>query len=147
LHVAAHAVGNPSFPALARLIMAPSIGREDGAVYARELRYLRPRCTRLVVLATCGALSDGTEGTEVQIIFIRAFLAAGVPSVVGSLWKVEDSTASFFYVELHRRIRNGQAPAEALRGAQIAMLHAHGGAPRVAYAWASFEVFGGWSPL
>jgi CHAT domain-containing protein len=145
VHVAAHAEGNAVFPDLAHFILAPSPSREDGAVYAYEMQSIRPTHTRLVVIATCGAVGNGSEGGEVQLILARAILAAGIPSVIGSLWQIDDRTGSVVFLELHRRIREGQPLPQALRGAQLQMLYSHAASLRSAKAWGGLELFGGLS--
>jgi len=49
---------------------------------------------------------------------IRAFFTAGVPSVVASLWSVEDNATKELMVQFHTRLRDGERPAVALNEAQ-----------------------------
>jgi CHAT domain-containing protein len=51
----------------------------------------------------------------------RAFLASGVPSVIATLWQVEDAPAKQLFVGLHAAWAEGYDSAEALRRAQLAM--------------------------
>lgn len=147
VHIAAHTIGNPLFPYLARLILAPSQGREDGAVYVHEIRFFQPSNTQLVVLATCGTVSSYSEDTEVQLVFARAFLAAGVPSVVSNLWQSDDKISRILFLNLYRSMNRGHTPAEALRGAQLALLHSGDRNLRRPSAWAGLELFGGLTPV
>lgn len=54
--------------------------------------------------------------------FTSAWLAAGARSVVASLWPVNDDGGEFF-ADFYRSILSGRAPAEALRTAQLSMMH------------------------
>lgn len=75
----------------------------------------------LVTLSACDTglgevTSDGVLGLT------RPFIAAGVPSVVASLWKLEDNSSKELMVEFYRQLKkgNGRNKANALR---IAMIH------------------------
>ena len=98
-----------------------------------------------MVLAGCdtavGAIRKG-EGVE---SLERAFLAAGVPAVMATLWKIEDSAAAVFLSEFYRALNSAGDPVAALRQAQVhcirdARSKAH--RPRV---WAAFQMAGGTS--
>jgi CHAT domain-containing protein len=102
-------------------------------------RLVRPR---LVVLAACGTMAGQTGGLEGAPGLARAFLAAGVPTVVGTLWPVRDSDAAALFVAFHERLRSGSPPPAALRDAQLAMLRGPAEAAHPA-AWASAQVLGG----
>ncbi|MGZ9190559.1 MAG: CHAT domain-containing protein, partial [Nitrospira sp.] len=63
----------------------------------------------------------------------------GVPAVVGSLWRVDDRAAAAFFVEFHRRLRDGLSPAEALRQSQLAITS---GSNKIPSLWAGFQLIG-----
>jgi CHAT domain-containing protein len=69
----------------------------------------------------------------------RAFLVAGVPSVIATLSDVEDRGVAPFFVELHRRLASGLEPAEALRATQLEWIRR--GSPD-GDLWASVESIG-----
>lgn len=92
---------------------------------------------RLIVLSACetglGKLSRGDELVGLQ----RAFLYAGTPAVVTTLWKVDDR-ASFELVRVFYERLAAAESAAALRQAQVAVMqtHAH------PFAWAAFVLTG-----
>jgi len=96
----------------------------------------------LVVLAACDTMTGGATGLEGAPDLARGFLAAGVPTVLGTLWRVNDADAATLFLLFHRQIRSGIAAPAALRDAQLAMLR---GSPAGAHpaAWAGAEVLGG----
>ena len=61
----------------------------------------------------------------------KGFTQAGVPSVVTSLWSVDDCATSDIMVQFYKYIKEGQAKSEALRNAKLTYLqtndkiHAH----------------------
>ncbi len=78
----------------------------------------------LVVLSACdsgmGEQADG-EGT---VGLAYAFLHAGSKSVLSTLWSVDDDASSELMAEFYRLMLNaGKSPPEALRGAQVKLLH------------------------
>lgn len=97
----------------------------------------------LVVLAACGTMAGRTSGLEGSPDLARAFLAAGVPTVVGTLWPVQDAHAATLFVTFHKGIRAGSAAPTALRDAQLAMLRGPASEAAHPAAWAAAEVMGG----
>jgi CHAT domain-containing protein/tetratricopeptide (TPR) repeat protein len=96
----------------------------------------------LVVLAACDTMTSGATGLEGAPDLARGFLAAGVPTVLGTLWRINDADAATLFLLFHRQIRSGSAAPAALRDAQLAMLR---GSPAGAHpaAWAGAQVLGG----
>jgi CHAT domain-containing protein len=73
----------------------------------------------------------------------RPLLAAGVPSVVSSLWDIDDSVGQRFFVTFHRFLLRSGEPLLALRDAQLSFLR--GGDPLLGHptSWAAFVCLGG----
>ncbi len=69
----------------------------------------------------------------------RAFIYAGAPSVVASLWNVNDEATAFLMKELYRNLK-GLDKADALRTAQLELLkNPKSNKP---YYWAAFYLIG-----
>jgi CHAT domain-containing protein len=51
----------------------------------------------------------------------RAFIYAGAPSVVASLWKVDDTSTAYLMSSFYKNLRT-KTKAEALRQAQLEMI-------------------------
>jgi CHAT domain-containing protein len=69
-----------------------------------------------------------------------AFFVAGCPAMVASQWKVEAGSTSRLMVELHRGLRAGRTPAEALRLAALTQLARKD--QRHPFYWAGFVAMG-----
>jgi CHAT domain-containing protein len=95
----------------------------------------------LVVLSACETgLGKEVKG-EGLIGLTRAFLYAGTPSVVVSLWQVQDRSTAELMVRFYRHLKNGQpSKAEALRQAQLELIR-HGTFAHP-YYWAPFVLVG-----
>jgi CHAT domain-containing protein/tetratricopeptide (TPR) repeat protein len=91
----------------------------DGRLYAKDIASMRLRRTSVVVLAACGTAAGEIRSTEGTISVARAFLVAGVPSVIATLWPIDDEDAAQFFPIVHRHMSRGAPPAEALRAAQL----------------------------
>ena len=113
----------------------------DGLLYLDEVYRLRLPRTRLVVLSSCeSALGQYYRG-EGMVSLARPFLAAGVPTVVASLWPVDSAATAPLMVSFHReRKAAGNHTAEGLRTAQMKMfadpIYSH------PFYWAAFLVAG-----
>jgi CHAT domain-containing protein len=74
---------------------------------------------RLAVLSACRTAMSDQEVPDEILGFPAAFLQAGVPAVLGTLWQVGDLAATLLLADFYRRqLGNGDDPVQALRGAQ-----------------------------
>ena len=115
LHFACHAAANWFQPNYSTLLLA---GPE--MVVAGELANLDLDATRLAVLSACESGMEVIESASDYTGIAAALLRAGAPSVIATLWNVNDLASSLlmrrFYVEL---LGGGHSAAEALRCAQL----------------------------
>jgi CHAT domain-containing protein len=109
----------------------------------------------LVVLSACDSGLGKELGGEGLLGLTQAFLYAGAPSVVASLWKVADRSTGEFMVRFYHHLREGMTQDEALRAAQMEFLRSpiqsrgSQGHPiernwSAPYFWAGFQVYGDW---
>ena len=68
----------------------------------------------------------------------RAFITAGAPNVLVSLWQVPDRATADLMIEFYRQLRQGEGKAQALRQAMLNTLASHP-APG---DWAAFTLIG-----
>lgn len=136
IHFAGHADGGEAGEAA--LFTAHGADGDD-RLDVREIAAMRLSRTRTVVLAACSTARGRQRAGEGTISVARAFLAAGVPSVVATLWPIEDSSAAEFFPRLHQHLARGVAPAEALRAAQLEWIHRDDAPPRM---WAAVQIIG-----
>ena len=71
---------------------------------------------------------------------MRGFLSAGAPSLIVSLWTVDDNSTQELMQEVYIRLRAGDGPAAAVRAAQRDALEQY----KHPFFWAPFVVFGRW---
>ena len=102
--------------------------------------------TKLVVLSGCKTGIERQFGGEGPISFARAFLVAGVPVVVASLWPVDSDATAELMIVFHRfRKLKNMSTTEALMRAQQHMMTHDNTRYRSPYYWAGFTVIGGYS--
>jgi CHAT domain-containing protein/Tfp pilus assembly protein PilF len=145
VHFATHGVIDSERPALSGLVLSRVDDRGnpmDGYVRLHDIYNLH-LAADLVVLSACqSALGKEFRG-EGLVGLARAFMYAGVPRVIGSLWEVSDRATAelmkaFYAGMLQRHLR----PAAALRAAQLELARD----PRWSspYYWAGFVLQGDW---
>jgi CHAT domain-containing protein len=121
--------------------LALTAGKEDsGILYAEDIAKQRWPLARLVFLASCHTAQGRRDDAEGVQGLARAFLATGVPAVVGTLWDVDDRLTETVSLRFHEHHAQGMDAASALRSALLSVLADERQAPP---AWGAFEVIGG----
>ncbi len=149
LHLAMHAYGDHSEPQNSKLIFTQTNeGEEDNYLHMHELLNLELNAD-LVVLSACSTGAGKVEKGEGVLSLSKAFTAAGVGSVVHSLWKVPDQATSHIMIDFYKNLKIGQRKDEALQNAKLSYL-TNESIPQLQktpYHWAGFVVTGDMSPL
>lgn len=115
----------------------------DGVLSAREIFNMRLN-TELVTLSACETgLNEIRPGDEL-IGLTRAFLYAGAPSVMVSLWSVDAGSTQELMLEFYKLLKNGSDKATALQEAQKKIMMQEGGKYSHPYYWAPFVLIGDW---
>ncbi len=145
IHFATHGIVNQDVSSLSSLVLSlvdRTGARQDGFVMVPDI-YDMTLNADVVVLSGCQtALGKQVRG-EGPIGLARAFMYAGVPRVVASLWQVDDLATA----ELMKRFYRGMlvdelTPAAALHAAQRDL--ATGRRWASPYFWAPFVLQGDW---
>lgn len=136
LHFAVRCQLDTDDPLRSHLLLAPGAG-QDGALSAREIFRLR-YAGRLAVLSGCDTLpGKDPEGWSYSALQ-RAFIQAGSPSVLSTLWMVNDRAAGRLLDLFYRQAERKKTLSESLRAAQLQLLR-EGAHP---YVWAAFTLTG-----
>jgi len=77
---------------------------------------------------------------EELIGLARGFLSAGSPSVLLSLWTVDDEATQQLMVKFYSELRLTGSPAKALQAAQVEVLRGK----RHPFFWSPFVLVGRW---
>jgi CHAT domain-containing protein len=139
---AGHAVVDYSEPWRSALLFASS-GGDTGALTSSDIARMHLPRTQLVILSACSTLRGFQRRVDGPPSVARMFLVAGVPTVIGTLWDIEDQDAGDFTNALHRNLAGGKSPAQALRDVQLSALHGPDIRQRHPGYWAVFSLLGG----
>ncbi len=120
VHFACHGVIDPSRPLRSALALTPT-DVSDGLLTGLDVCE-RSVPTDLAVLSACETGRGRAYAAEGMVGLTRAFVIAGAPRVVVSLWKVDDAATLALMKKFHElwnpKDGHGLATAAALRGAQ-----------------------------
>jgi CHAT domain-containing protein len=139
VYFAGHTVIRPAEPWHSALLLAPSRG-DGGLLTVQQIGRLVFRRTRTVILASCSTLQGHRSGVEGVPSVARAFLVAGVPSVVGTLWDVDDGETGTLVDALHQQLARGVPAPDALRTSQLQAIHSPTAELRHPSRWSVFAV-------
>lgn len=140
LHLAAHGQYNSHNPLFSTIHLA-SDEQNDGRLEVHEIYGLDlTQATDLVVLSACQTQTGEVSGGDEVVALNRAFLYAGTPTVIASLWNVDDKATGLFMERFYIHLRAGKGKADALRQAQLDLradeTYGH------PYYWAGFTLVG-----
>jgi CHAT domain-containing protein/tetratricopeptide (TPR) repeat protein len=145
VHFATHGYLNALHPELSGLVLSLVDERgkpQAGFLTSRDVFGLK-LAADLVVLSACRTGLGKEVRGEGLVGLTRAFMYAGSPRVIVSLWSVNDqATAELmkrFYEEM---LTSEKSPAAALRAAQVAIWEHEGW--RAPFYWAPFVLQGEW---
>lgn len=142
VHLALHSVLDNDLPLNSSLLLAKS--GSQSSLRAYEIYRLGLKRTRLVVLSSCQTGAERYYDGEGMASLARAFMGAGVPLVVASLWPVDSAATEKLMVLFHQE-RRQTSTAVALANAQRAMLHDSQTRFQSPYYWAAFTLNGGYA--
>ena len=142
VHFACHGVVDTDRPTLSALALTRA-GEDDGFLTCLEILRMRIPAD-LVVLSACSTARGRLVRAEGVVGLMRAFMYAGSPRILCSLWKVDDKATKAlmtrFYELWAPKAGPGLPPAEALRKAQAHVAQQPGWAHP--YYWAAWTLWG-----
>jgi CHAT domain-containing protein len=145
IHLATHGIVNSQFPELSSIVLSLVDEKGDpqeGFLRLQDVYNLRLEAD-LVVLSACETgLGKEIKGEGI-VGLTRGFMYAGAPSVVASLWQVEDRATADLMKRFYQRMLIEKLPVStAFRQAQISMLKEKTSAHP--FYWAGFTLQGDW---
>lgn len=133
LHLACHGQFRPDSPLFSSLKLG------DGWLTARDAYTLDFR-GRLVTLSACETGVNAVAPGDELVGLVRGFFSAGAPTLLLSLWTVDDEATADLMADFYNSLRAGQRPAAALRSAQLRQMEAR---PHP-FFWSPFVLMGRW---
>ena len=147
LHLAMHTIINDQFPMYSKMVFTQSTDNtEDDLLNTYELYNLKLNC-RMAVLSSCNTGNGKIQRGEGVLSLARGFLYAGCPSIVMTLWSVEDNTGVDLMTSFYKNLIKGKTKAESLRASKLEFI---AGADQIRahpHYWAGYVVIGNNDPL
>ncbi len=141
IHLATHGQNRLDAPNFSYVRLA------DGQLNAIDAFSLDLQHCELVALSGCETGLALSGGGDEQLGLARAFLAAGAPSLVISLWSVEDTSTNELMQHFYQHLLQGESKVQALRSAQCNLLQQTDSMYAHPYFWAAFRLVGDVGPL
>ena len=120
LHLAMHTIINDSVPMLSKLVFSKPDQKstDDGYLNAYEIYNMKLNA-RLAVLSACETGSGKLQRGEGVMSMARGFIYAGCPSIVMTLWQVEDKSGVKIMEDFYKYLSKGKRKDVALRMAKL----------------------------
>ncbi len=130
--------GVQDMPGAIALAAEPTIDTSDadGLLTSSEIMELS-LSVEMVVLSACNT-GNGNITADGVVELSRALIAAGVPSIIVSLWAVPDAPTGYLMTKFYQALKKTKNKAQALRLAMLATMHNHPNPTD----WAAFTLVG-----
>jgi CHAT domain-containing protein len=144
VHFGGHAVESSRANDMS-LVLAPGDPAEpsSGTLSIGSLIAAAGSSPRLIVLAACSSGSGPRRRASGLTGSPELLLARGVEDVIASVWDTEDASTQRLMLAFHQAVVEGVAPVEALRRAQLGLVHSPDAIDRRPSVWGSFVVASG----
>ncbi|MEM7369327.1 MAG: CHAT domain-containing tetratricopeptide repeat protein [Bacteroidota bacterium] len=142
LHLAMHGQMNDSSPEYSHLsFYEDHRSSADPNLYVFELFGLRMGCD-LAVLSACNTGTGKWIRGEGLMSMARGFSYAGCPSLIVSLWQVDDQATASIMTAFFRHLSKDQQKDKAIRSAQLEYLKQGDPLTTHPYFWAGWKMLG-----
>lgn len=100
------------------------------------------KSANLVTLSACETALAKVQGGDDLVGLSRGFIYAGTPSLLATLWEVDDQSTALLMESFYKNWLKGMTKPEALRQAQTQLKKM----PQYQHPfyWAAFEMIGDW---
>ncbi len=147
IHLAMHGVLKKRIPMLSGLVFTENGDTlENNFLQAYEISHMNLNAD-LVVLSACQTGYGEFEQGEGVVSLARSFMYAGVPSLVVSLWQVNDESTAKIMGSFYQNLANGMDKATALRTAKLSYIKQYDGLMVHPSLWSPFIQLGDSKPI
>lgn len=139
ISLSTHGIMNSNKPMQSRLLLNPS--EPDGSLYLFEMMSIKIKSS-LVILNACNTGMGKLQVGEGIMSMARAFQFAGVPSVITTLWPIDDKSSATVMKYFFANLNNGMNQREALMKARNSYIDQSSKANGAPYFWAGQVIIG-----
>jgi CHAT domain-containing protein len=142
IHFASHGEFNDEQPMQSGLLLAKDTDN-DGYLQLHEIFGINLKNANLVALSACETALSKIYGGDDLVGLARGFIYAGTPSILATLWSVEDRSTALLMQRFYKNWKaKGMSKPEALRQAQLFLKGMT--QYRHPFFWAPFIMIGDW---
>lgn len=147
VHLAMHTLLNDTDPMYSRMVFSMDPGTdEDGMLNTYEVYNLDINA-KMIFLSSCNTGSGYLQSGEGVMSLARGFFYSGSPSVIMSLWEVDDRSGSEIVKDFYRNIKKGFSKSHSLRKARMDYLDKSDQMRSHPYFWSTLVIMGDDAPL
>ena len=120
VHLATHAITDLENPSSSYIAFYPASGvRSEDFLFLDEIYSLNMDSCRLIVISACETGRGELVHNEGVLSFARAFLYAGCPSTINTLWKADDRSTAEIVRLFYQHLEKGETKSRALQQAKL----------------------------
>jgi len=148
LHLAMHTIINDSLPMFSKLVFSQPTKNspDDGYLNTYEIYNMKLNA-RLAVLSACATGTGKLQKGEGVMSMARGFIYAGCPSIVMTLWQVEDKSGVKIMEDFYYYLSKGKRKDVALRMAKLNHLETSDPLTAHPHYWLGYVSIGNSEPL
>ena len=149
LHLAMHTLINDENPMYSKLVFTlnnDTIEENDGLLNTYEI-FNMEFSAQMAVLSACTTGYGKLRKGEGIMSLARGFIYAGVPSIIMTLWAVEDQSGSILMSTFYENLVDGQEIDAALRSSKLQYLETADQLSAHPYLWSGYVSIGSTKPL
>jgi len=148
IHLGTHAEVNEKAPMMSHLALSKNSNDSlnDGYLHVYEI-YQMPLQAELAVLTACETGVGKQQRSEGVISLAHSFSYAGCPSIVMSLWNIDEKTSSVIINSFYDYLASGLPKNKALRQAKLDFLKSTTPELKSPYYWAGLVLLGDNNPV
>ena len=147
IHLATHFFFNDRLPLYSKIALTKHKQEtEDGFLNTYEIFNINLNA-ELVVLSACNSGLGKLSRGEGLLGISRSFFYAGVPSLLLSLWNVDDEATSEIMVGFYKYLKEGNSKNKSLQLAKLDLLKSEQKDHTDPFYWAPFILIGDQSPV
>jgi CHAT domain-containing protein len=139
ISLSTHGIVNLKEPMRSRLLLNPS--EPDGSLYLFEMMSLKVKSS-LIILNACNTGTGKLQVGEGIMSMARGFQFAGVPTLITTLWPIDDQSSSRVMEYFFQYLHNGMEQRDALTKARNSYIDKANKATGAPYFWAGQILIG-----
>ncbi len=147
LHLAMHTIINDSLPMQSKLVFYnEEVDTTSHYMFTHEIFNMDLNAS-MVTLSACNTGSGKFRKGEGIMSLARGFVYAGVPSIVMTLWEVQDASGSIVMKKYYEYLKEGMTKDVALRKAKLFVLKDANMARAHPFFWSAYIISGDTTPI